>query len=273
MIKKLKGIKYIFLLQINTMLLSITEKTKRDIFISLFQLLKAASSTVTIIFLEDHAYIQGMDSSHVCLFDAKIYNTWFDKYEICENDLKNICLNSQILHSILSMAQEQDSVTLHYEGDADSLEIDLTNAKGEFNKYFKIPLIDMESDLLEIPSVEYDVEFSIKAKKMNELISQLATFGDVINIKCTEEKIDLISKGDGGEMLVNIPIDDLSEFSISEGQVIDISYSLNYINKMCITTKLSPEIEWSISADIPLKIKYDLGDNSSIMFFIAPKIE
>jgi proliferating cell nuclear antigen len=255
------------------MLLSITEKSKKDIFISLFHLLKAASSNVTIIFLEDYAYIQGMDSSHVCLFDAKIYNTWFDKYEICEDDLKNICLNSQILHSILSMSQEQDSVTLHYDGSADSLDIDLTNAKGEFNKYFKIPLIDMDTDLLEIPSVEYDVEFSIKAKKMNELISQLATFGDIINIKCSEEKIDLISKGDGGEMLVNIPIDDLSEFSISEGDTIDISYSLNYINKMCITTKLSSEIEFSISPDIPLKIKYDLGDNSSVMFFIAPKIE
>lgn len=255
------------------MLLTITEKTKKDIFISLFQLLKAATSNVTIIFLEDHAYIQGLDGSHVCLFDAKIYNIWFDKYEICEDDSKNICVNSQILHTILSMSQEQDSLTLHYNGSADSLEIDLTNPKGEFNKYFKVPLIDMDSDLLEIPSVDYNVEFSIKAKKMNELISQLATFGDVININCSEEKIDLISKGDNGEMLVNIPIDDLSEFSILEGQVIDISYSLNYINKMCITTKLASEIELSISTSRPLRIKYDLGDNSSVMFFIAPRIE
>ena len=108
---------------------------------------------------------------------------------------------------------------------------------------------------------------------MNELISQLATFGDVIDIKCSEEKIDLISKGDGGEMLVNIPIDDLSEFSISEDQVIDISYSLNYINKMCMTTKLSSEIEMSISDNMPLRIKYDLGNNSSVMFFLAPKVE
>jgi proliferating cell nuclear antigen len=171
------------------------------------------------------------------------------------------------------MSQEQDYITLHYEGAADSIEIDLTNAKGEFNKYFKVPLIDMESDLLEIPNVDYDVEFSIKAKKMNELISQLATFGDVIDIKCSEDKIDLISKGDGGEMLVNIPINDLSEFSISEGQIIDISYSLNYINKMCITTKLSSEIEMSISDNMPLRIKYDLGNNSSVMFFLAPKVE
>lgn len=255
------------------MLLSITEKSKKDIFISLFQLLKSATSFVTIIFLEDHAYIQGMDSSHVCLFDAKIYNNWFDKYEILEDDLKNICINSQILYSILTMSQEQDSVTFHYAGESDSLEIDLTNAKGEFNKYFKVPLIDMETDLLEIPSVEYDVDFSIKSKKMSELISQLATFGDVINIKCSEEKIDLVCKGDSGEMLVNIPIDDLSEFSISEGDVIDVSYSLNYINKMCITTKLTSEIEFSISGEMPLRIKYDLGNNSSVMFFIAPKIE
>ena len=235
--------------------------------------MKAASTSITIIFLEDHAYIQGMDSSHVCLFDARIYNVWFDKYEIQGDDLKNICVNSQILYNILSMSQEQDYITLHYEGAADSIEIDLTNAKGEFNKYFKVPLIDMESDLLEIPNVDYDVEFSIKAKKMNELISQLATFGDVIDIKCSEDKIDLISKGDGGEMLVNIPINDLSEFSISEGQIIDISYSLNYINKMCITTKLASEIEMSISDNMPLRIKYDLGNNSSVIFFLAPKVE
>jgi proliferating cell nuclear antigen PCNA len=253
--------------------LSITEKSKKEIFVSLFQLLKSASSYVTIIFLEDHAYIHGMDSSHVCLFDAKIYNNWFDKYEVSDNDLKNVCINSQILHSILSMMQEHDSLLLHYEGETDSLEIDLTNTKGEFNKYFKIPLIDMESELLEIPSVDYDVEFSIRSKKMNEIISQLTTFGDVINIKCSEEKIDMISKGDGGEMLVNIPIDDLSEFSISEGDTIDVSYSLSYLNKMCITTKLAAEIELSISGEMPLKIKYDLGNNSSVMFFIAPKIE
>ena len=95
------------------MLLTITEKTKKDIFISLFHLLKAASSSITIIFLEDHAYIQGMDSSHVCLFDARIYNVWFDKYEIQDDDLKNVCLNSQILYNILSMSQEQDLSLIH----------------------------------------------------------------------------------------------------------------------------------------------------------------
>ena len=41
---------------------------------------------------------------------------------------------------------------------------------------------------------------------------------------------------------------------------------------MCLSTKLSQELEISISLEYPLKIKYDLGKNSSLVFFIAPKI-
>ena len=73
-------------------------------------------------------------------------------------------------------------------------------------------------------------------------------------------------------MLVNIPIEDLTEYSIVEGEVINLSYSLSYINKMCLTNKLSNEIQFSISAEYPMKIRYDLGDDSSIVFYIAPKM-
>jgi len=97
------------------------------------------------------------------------------------------------------------------------------------------------------------------------------TFGDDINIKCSDEGINLITTGVMGEMLVNIPIDDLSEYSINEGDDIDLNYSLVYIHKMCITNKLSSEIQFSISKEFPMKIKYDLGDNSIIEFYIAPK--
>ena len=261
------------ILYTHTMHLSISDKTKKDIFISLFQLLKSCSSVITICFNSDNMYIQGMDKAHVCLFDIKIFSNWFEKYETTDADNAKVCINTTFFHNILSMTQEQQSINIHYEGDPESIEIDLTSAKGDFNKFFKLPLADLETELLGIPEVEYDAEFSINSKKMNEIVSQLSVFGDIMNLKCSEEKIEIISRGIGGEMMVNIPIDDLAEFSISEGDIIDISYSLNYIHKMCITTKLSSEIEFSISGELPLRIKYDLGNNSCVMFFIAPKIE
>ena len=73
-------------------------------------------------------------------------------------------------------------------------------------------------------------------------------------------------------MLINIPINDLNEFSISEGEHFRLDYSLHYLHKMCITTKLSQEVAFSISENYPMKIKYELENQGHVIFFIAPKI-
>ena len=41
---------------------------------------------------------------------------------------------------------------------------------------------------------------------------------------------------------------------------------------MCITNKLSTDIEFSIRKDYPMKIKYNLGKDNFANFFIAPQI-
>ena len=257
------------------MKLSLKDKSKKDTFISLFQLLKTAASVICINFNKDHIYIQGMDKSHICLFDIKFFSSWFDLYEVLDNDESAICVSSQFFHNILSMTQEKHELNIHYEGCPDSIFIDLVcdSDGGDYNKYFKLPLTDFEPEILNIPEVEYDAEFSISAKKICELCNQLLIFGEIMNVKCNEDKIDLVSTGVGGEMVVNIPIDDLNEFSISEGEFIDLSYSLNYISKICLTSKLSSEVAFSISKNYPLRIKYDLGSESYAMFYMAPRID
>ena len=261
------------------MKLTIIEKSKKDRFISIFQLLKNCSSMIRIIFNDKDMYIQGMDKSHICLFDINIMSSWFDTYTKDSNDISTISIDTHILHNVLSMTQEQHSLTLHYEGEPDTISIDLINTsivpntKNDFNKYFKLPLSDLDSDILDVPEVDYEAEFSINAKKINEIMGQLLQFGDTMNIICSEEKISLMTTGECGEMLVNIPVDDLSEYAISEGEIIELSYSLTYVQKMCITHKLSNEIEFAVSANYPMKIKYDLGENSRVIFYIAPKIK
>jgi hypothetical protein len=73
-------------------------------------------------------------------------------------------------------------------------------------------------------------------------------------------------------MKVNIHIDDVLEFVINEGEVYDLSFSLTYVHKYCLTYKLTPEVQFSLTKDYPLRIKYN-WDGNYIMFFIAPKVE
>ena len=92
-------------------------------------------------------------------------------------------------------------------------------------------------------------------------------------MKCSEEILEFNSSGDLGKLKVNIPIDDLNEYAISEGETIETYYSLNHIGKMCMSTKLGTQMVISIRQEYPMNIKYDLGDDSSVSFYIAPKIK
>jgi len=93
-----------------------------------------------------------------------------------------------------------------------------------------------------------------------------------ILIKCSDDCVDFKTNGSSGEMRVNISVDDMSSYGVVEGEIVDLTYSLLYINKMCITNKLTTDIEFSISKDCPMKINYDLGDDSSLVFYIATKL-
>ena len=259
------------------MKLVLSDNNKKDLFIALFQSLKSCSETICLNLYENYIYIQGMDKSHIFLYDVKIFRTWFDSYEKEMNDVESVCFNSNIFYTIISSKQDNHKLVIHFSHqDTDNINIDILangNSNGEISKFFKIPLVEYECDMMNIPDTDYDAEFTICSKKICEIASQMLIFGNDINIKCDEDKIDLITNGITGEMKVNICIDDLSEYSISEGAVIDLKYSLNYVSKMCLSNRLSSNIEFSISAEKPMRIKYNLGDDSAVLFYIAPKTE
>jgi proliferating cell nuclear antigen PCNA len=253
------------------MKITISDKQKKEIFIALFNNLKNCSTIINITFETDVLHIQGMDKSHICLYDVSIKSNWFNDYQV-ENSTK-ISFDSSTFYQIISNKSDNCNMIIHFTTE-DNLNIDLitlNNIKGEFNKYFKLPLCEYDYEEMTIPTCDYDAEFSISSKKICEILSQMVAFGADININCSEEKIALVTNGTTGEMSVYINNDDLSEYCIIEGEQINLTYSLSYISKMCLTNKLSNEIDFFISAEYPMKIKYDLGDESTLLFFIAPK--
>ena len=255
------------------MKVTLNSKSKIDTFVAVFQLLKNCSNVVNLDFLADKLYIQGMDKSHVCLFYVIIQSTWFQSYENDKN--VKIVLDSLALYTILSKYVENNCVILTNKNTDEYMHIEMLsdNVKGEYNRYFQLPILDIEEDTLDIPDTEFDADFSLKTKQLHDLTSQLILFGDTLDITCNENSIELNTSSEHGKMNVKIPIDDLNEFSISEGEELQLSFSLNYIHKMCLTTKLSKDIQVSIKNDYPIRLTYDLGEESRAVFFVAPKVK
>jgi proliferating cell nuclear antigen len=251
--------------------ITINDKKKKELFISTFQLLKSSATHINATFNSTSMHIQGMDKSHICFFDLDLKKDWFSSYDV--NEQIELCFDSGIFYSMISTKGEDQQLVIKKIVD-DSLSIELLNGdkKSDYSKYFTMPLVEHEYDELNIPETEYDAELSLPAKKVTDMLSQLSNFGDDLNIKCSDDFVDFKTSGTSGEMRVNIPVDDMSSYSVIEGENINLTYSLIYISKMCITNKLSSDIDFCLSNECPMKIKYDLGDDSSLLFYIAPKI-
>ena len=253
------------------------QQSKKDLFIALFQILKNCTSTITIVFEQERLYIQGMDKSQVCMFDIAFLKNWFCEYELTSSSKEDTILNidSTIFYNVISLAIGNSTLDINYDlKDPDKLSIKIfSEEKGFFDKDFLIPLIDFDYEFLAVPSVDYDAEFSLEAKKMCSLISQFIIFGENVRFICSSEAIQLKTEGLSGEMKINIDTNDLKDYAIVEDEVIENSYSLQTISKMCLSSKLTPDLNFFISGGLPLKINYSLENESYINFFIAPKVE
>lgn len=278
--------------------LVIKDSHKADLFTSLFQHIKLFADHVNIMFEKERVYLQSMDSSRVSIFEMNIPAEWFDVYQHTSDSSIPIGLSSSLLYKILNTRDKIQDLNITYNHvDSDKLFLNFTcgraivnsivspdgveqpviretSVKAVFDKHFELPLMDIEYELMNIPEQESQAEFTVPSGTFSNLINQLGLFGDSLEIDCSEEKIMLHSVSvDQGKMAVEMKIDDLTEYSINEGETMHITFSLKILHNICLYNKLSKEVIVHLTSNFPMKIVYDLGENANMTFYLAPKIE
>ena len=249
---------------------------KAVLFSSLFQHIKVFTEQINIMFESGRMYIQTMDSARVSIFEIEMPRNWFDSYEL-ENG-KSVCIgiNISLLYKILSIRDSSQMIQLSLDGELERLFIHFTSEnKAVFDKHFELPLIDIECELMTIPTFESQADLTMCSTNFANIVNQLKLFGDTLNVECTEEKVSLTSTTqESGKMYVDINIDDLNSFAINEGQELSLSFSLTYLYNICLYHKIAKEVEIKFTESFPMNITYYLGDeNTKISFYLAPKME
>jgi proliferating cell nuclear antigen len=237
--------------------------------------MKVFTEHINIMFESERMYIQALDNARISIFEVIFPSDWFQSYEHTEN--VTIGVNSNIMYKILSARDKTQQISLMYDAEkTDKLAIHFTSeSKTEFDKHFEMSLMDIDNEIMDIPDMEYDAEFILGSSNFANIINQLKMFGDTLEIDCSEEKIMLCSSSvEQGKMFVEINIDDLSSFAITENEKLQIAYSLAQMHNICLYNKVSKEVEVKIKKDSPLKIIYHFQDNEAakFIFYLAPKM-
>jgi proliferating cell nuclear antigen len=256
--------------------IAINDLAKADTFASIFQHIKLMTETINILFENERMYVQSIDSSRISIIEIELPNTWFSEYTKTTPSTITLGIRVSVLYKILNSREKMQNININYEENSDVLDIHFfSESKMEFDKRFEIPLIDIDYELMEIPEIDYSAEFTLDSGNFANLINQLKIFGDTMDITCSEEHIILYSNSqDNGKMSAEIKIDDLDMFSINEGDVLNLSFSLNHLHNICLYNKISKHIEIKLCNEYPMKVLYILSgcENSKMTFYLAPKI-
>lgn len=258
------------------MLLQISNPVRAEMFNIIFQNIKLFTDNINITFTAGQIDIQCIDPAHVAVLEVHIGSTWFDKYELSDNiEGLTIGVNANLIGKIFGTRNKTQDIVIECSDDPDTLSVRFVcEDKNVYDKTFEMPLIDLDVDVMEIPIMDYEAEFSMPSHIYASLMSQLKLFGETMDIDCSEDNIMLHSSSvDSGKMTTEISIDDLNEFAIDEGGVLNISYSLSYMCNVANFYKLSNDIDLKFKQDYPVQLRYNLGtDDANVTFYIAPKI-
>tara|TARA_B100000900_G_scaffold105757_3_gene87806 strand:+ start:4053 stop:4871 length:819 start_codon:yes stop_codon:yes gene_type:complete len=267
--------------------ISLTESTKVNQFASIMKNLKNFSQDVEFVVSEDGVYTQGMDGSHCCLFEMILKSNWFDKFETDKRYV--LGLNCELLAKVLNCLEQSQKIMMQYTEDRDDLFISLSPNDGESSivKVFHLPLIDIESNLLEIPETEYSADIAMSSDDFGKLVNQLSIFGKDIRFELSDS-IKVTGKGDDGTMSAIIKEDDIFMYAAEEDMELSLEYAGSFIVMMTAFSKLNKKIQIHFSEEMPMKIQYGLDnfmdedeeeddeeeskDKNFIRFFLAPKV-
>ena len=254
------------------MKLVLKDKTKANIFMTIFRQLKSHVEIVNIIFNDDQLYMQGLDSGHVSMFELKLLKSWFDEYDA---DGEILGLNCAVLHAVFSGMETDHELRLHTDKDGDVLFMNLiSEEQGVFNKLYEISLIDLDQELLKVPDTYWELDLKLQSPAFAKIIDQLAKFGDDIKLSCNEDKVELSTNGDNGRMSVEIEMDDVIEFGIEEGKEVKALFSSSLLHWITQFSKLSEEMEIHFKENTPIEMKYMIHETDNYFrFFLAPKID
>jgi len=247
---------------------------KTDVFTSIFQNVRSFTENLSIIFRETGIYFQTMDSAHVSIIELSLPNTWFDIYTFKNNGDIVLGISSNILFKILNAREKQQKIHLVYNSN-DVLDIHFTSEdKTVFDKHFQCPLLDLESETMNIPEIDYSAEFTLSSCVFSTLINQLKNFGDSLDINCCESRIGLTATSlESGSMSVEVPIDDLNSFAINEGEDLKMSFSLASLHNICSFNKVTKEIMIRLCDNYPLSIIFKITEEDAFLrVYLAPKI-
>lgn len=234
-----------------------------------------------------------LDSSKKSLVSLDLRAESFDTYK-CDNEIVcgiNLSSFTKLLKSV-----NKNIVTFFIEkSNPYFLGLVIESQERSRLSVFRVPILDIEFDDINIPQVEFDAEIQIASIEFQKLCRELAVVGDIVNLKSDGLNLSMATKGGslGTEQITEFCVNSESENEDIETddddedededdddgeacrkrrriEIIDNDFEIKYLLLFAKSASLSPYMKICISNGKPLVLKYQSGCLGDLVFLLSP---
>lgn len=239
----------------------------------LFEALKEIITDGNIILDNTGIKISTMDSSQTLLVYLKLNNDKFEYYHCSSRMI--IGVNMLNLFKIIKTVTHNDTLTMYIEeNDINKLCIRITNEEKNDTTTYKLKLMDINDDNMDIPPEEFSSVLTMPSSDFQKKCRDMNIYTDVIEIKNIGDNIILSGVGDSIEQETILgPTKDGLSIVKNDDEIIQGYYNLKSLVLFTKCTNLCNNIEIYMQNNYPIIIKYDVGDLGLLRLCLSPKSE
>jgi proliferating cell nuclear antigen len=204
---------------------------------------------------------KAIDPSQIVLVSFKMPKNSFTVFEV-EPTL--IGLDLVEFNKIMQRALPNDKMILEINENEVGIKLE-----GDLERSFKLPLIDVSEEELNIPITKFDSTVEINARILREALKDASLFGSSVVLRVKNNQFFIEARGSHGT-LTTIAKQAKNVLVKSNSEVVS-KYSLNFLSNIVKEADPNTKILLELKSDAPMKVTYNIGD-AVIEFHLAHMI-
>ena len=240
---------------------------------TLFETLKEVLHDVSLIFDSTGVKLVTMDGSRCALIYLKLHADSFEEYH-CPGPVQ-AGINMNNMFKLLRTTGSHDTIVMYATAaEHNELGIKINNVERNSTTDFRLKLLDVDSENIQIPAVSFDAVLTLPSTYFQRICRDMLNLSETMTIATRGNDLVLSCEGDFArqETLIS-ESDDCMSVQTASTKSVQGCYSLKYLTLFCRASSLSTTLEMFLKESYPLVIKFNVASLGEIRFCLAPKMD
>ena len=236
-------------------------------FRNIFEVLKDIINDVNVYFDQNGMRIMTLDTARVSLVNLHLMAENFEEYSCPSPVIAG--MNMANTYKLLKSVTNNDTLTMVID-DSESLEIHIRNESKKSASKFRLKLLDINEDILEVPDLNMDILTTLPSVDFQKICRDMGNLSADIQIFRDKNELQLSCLGDFADQSTTIECQQTVQTRVGN------TFSLKYLNLFTKATGMCSSVQimqHPSDSDMPVVLRYTIANLGDIKFYLAPKMD